>query len=197
MSPRGRWVVLTVVLAALIVGVVVPSQGGRAMQQASPAASTPCPTTTEDENETLVRRYIEEAWNQGNVAVLDEVMAPTIVMDRPGPGADFTRDSLKARISELRAAFPDLTRSIFTVVTEDEWVVVRADYAGTHQGDLSGAAPSGRPVVFSGMEMMHITCGQISEAWMEADSLGLRRQVGIITEEELASVGPPVATPAP
>jgi hypothetical protein len=45
--------------------------------------------------------------------------------------------------------------------------------------------------------MLRIECGRIVADWVEADALDLRRDLGIITEEELTSVATPVATPAP
>ena len=189
-----------VLLLSLIVVVVLGSVPFMALpaiaaQEASPAAGTPCPATTEDENEALVRRYIEEAWNQGNVAVLDEVWA-----ERPDLQAPVTqlatRDDYKARILKFRRAFPDLRAEVRFVLTEDDAVVIGVERSGTHQGEFDGVPPTGRTAVWTGIEMLRIACGRIIVDWIEADALDLRRDLGIITEEELASVAP-VATPAP
>jgi steroid delta-isomerase-like uncharacterized protein len=167
-----------------------------AAQEASPAAGTPCPVTTEDENEALVRRYIEEAWNQGNVAVLDDVWAER--PDLEAPVTQFvTRDDYKARILEFRTAFPDLRAEVRFVLTEDDAVVVGVERTGTHRGEFDGIPATGRPAAWTGIEMLRIECGRIVADWVEADALDLRRDLGIITEEELTSVATPVATPAP
>jgi hypothetical protein len=43
-----------------------------------------------------------------------------------------------------------------------------------------------------------VECGQIVESWIVQDNLTMLRQLGIITDEELATVGTPtVATPVP
>jgi predicted ester cyclase len=113
-----------------------------AAQEASPAAGTPCPVTTEDENEALVRRYIEEAWNQGNVAVLDDVWAER--PDLEAPVTQFvTRDDYKARILEFRTAFPDLRAEVRFVLTEDDAVVVGVERTGTHRGEFDGIPATG------------------------------------------------------
>jgi steroid delta-isomerase-like uncharacterized protein len=166
-----------------------------AAQAASPAAGTPCPVTTEADNEALVRRYIEEAWNQGNVAVLDEVWAES--PDLQAPVTQFaTRDDYKARILEFRSAFPDLRAEVRFVLTEDDAVVVGVERTGTHRGEFDGIPPTGQTAAWTGIELLRIECGRIVADWVEADALDLRRDLGIITEEELASVAP-VATPAP
>ena len=165
-------------------------------QEASPAAATPCPTTTEEENETLVRRYIEEAWNQGNVGVLDEVWAATPDLKAPVTQLT-TRDDYKARILAFRRAFPDLHAEVRFVLTEGDAVVVGVERTGTHQGEFDGIPPTGQTVKWTGIEMLQVACGQIVADWIEADALDLRRDLGIITDAELASVAPPVATPAP
>ena len=165
-------------------------------QEASPAASTPCPATTEEENEALVRRYIEEAWNQGNVAVLDEVWAATPDLKAPVTQLT-TRDDYKARILAFRSAFPDLRADVRFVLTEGDTVVIGVERTGTHRGEFDGIPPTGQTAAWTGIEMLRIACGRIVADWIEADALDLRRDLGIITEEELASVAPPVATPAP
>jgi predicted ester cyclase len=190
-------VLLSAAIVVLLGSAMFMTRPPVAAQETSPAAGTPCPATTEDENEALVRRYIEEAWNQGNLDVLDEVMAATLRIDRPGPGGDLSRDDYKARIAEFRAAFPDFTYTIEASVTEGDLVVVRFTYSGTLQGELDGVAPTGQRVTWNGLEMVRIVCGQFVAQWIQADALGLRRQLGIITEEELASVATPVATQVP
>jgi steroid delta-isomerase-like uncharacterized protein len=163
-------------------------------QEASAAASTPCPATTEEENEALVRRYIEEAWNQGNVAVLDEVWAASPDLKAPVTQLT-TREDYKARILAFRRAFPDLHAEVRFVVTDGDTVVIGVERTGTHRGEFDGIPATGQPAAWTGIEMLRIACGRIVADWIEADALDLRRDLGIITEEELASVAP-AATPA-
>ena len=43
-----------------------------------------------------------------------------------------------------------------------------------------------------------VECGQIVENWIVQDNLTMLRQLGIITDDELATVGTPtIATPEP
>ena len=164
--------------------------------QTSPAAGTPCPATTEEENEALVRRYVEEARNRGNVDILDEVLASTAAVDVPVTQLP-NPDALKARILEFRSAFPDLHHEIGTVVTEGDYVVATFRRTGTHLGEFDGVPPTGRRAEWSGIHMVRIECGRIVAEWVEANALDLRRDLGIITEDELATVATPAATPAP
>jgi steroid delta-isomerase-like uncharacterized protein len=189
-------ILLSVVVVVVLGSAMNWARSPVAAQQASPGASTPCPATTEDENEALVRRYIEEAWNQGNVAVLDEVWAES--PDLQAPVTQFaTRDDYKARILAFRRAFPDLRAEVRFVLTEEDAVVIGVERTGTHRGEFDGVPPTGRTAAWTGIEMLRIACGRIVADWVEADALDLRRDLGIITEEELASVAPPGATPAP
>jgi hypothetical protein len=45
------------------------------------------------ENEALVRRYFEEVWAKGNVAAVDEFMAPNCVEHRCSASHDFVHSS--------------------------------------------------------------------------------------------------------
>lgn len=56
---------------------------------------------------------------------------------------------------------------------------------------MQGIAPTGRSVVFTGINVYHLACGQIVEGWSEPDALGLLRQLGVVPD-----VIGPMATPA-
>jgi len=165
-------------------------------QDASPAASTPCPTTTESENEALIRRFYEEAWNQGDVAIVDEIWPEPPAVEAPVTQY-VTRDDVKARTLAFRTAFPDLHINVPRIVTEGDVVVVRSEWTGTHQGEFDGISATGRTASWTGIEMYRIACGQIVAAWVEVDALDLRGDLGIITEDELGTVASPEATPEP
>jgi predicted ester cyclase len=207
----SRWIapVVAVVLAALAAGgqFTAGGLGLSAAQEGSPAAAS-CPTTTAEENKTLARRYLEEALGQGNLAVLDEVLAEDHVVHTPGttsflPVAQIDpagRDRLEASIQESHTDFPDLRLAIEDMVAEGDRVASRLTLVGTQADPLdSWSAPNtGRRTAREVWVFHRVVCGRIAESWVLPDNLTLLRQLGIITDDELRTAGTPtVATPVP
>jgi predicted SnoaL-like aldol condensation-catalyzing enzyme len=61
-----------------------------------------------EENKAIVRRLIEEAWNQGNLDVLDEIVATDYIRHDPlNPGVR-GKEAFKQLIATYRAVFPDV-----------------------------------------------------------------------------------------
>jgi steroid delta-isomerase-like uncharacterized protein len=130
-------------------------------------------------NEKLARRYFEEAWNRGDVAVLDELLAPDYVNHTPStPNPPPGPEGLKPIILALRRAFPDLHYEIKDVIATENAVTIRVVMTGTHRGDLFGLPPTGRRVQVDQINIEHIRDGRIVEHWRVTDELKLMRQLG-------------------
>src|SRR4051812_39457696 len=101
-----------------------------------------------EENKTITRRLLEEVWNRGNLAVVDDVAASDYVgHDAHAAGGAFHGpDGLKGHFAMLRAAFPDMCMEIGDVLAEDDRTVVRFTLNGTHGGALMGIPPTGRSI---------------------------------------------------
>jgi steroid delta-isomerase-like uncharacterized protein len=201
--------IVAVLLAALAdSGLVGPGTVGlSAAQEASPAA-TPCPATGAEENEALVSRLFEEGWGQGDMAVLEQVLADDYVHHFPhlaGLASDVNvpvpgRADLGAAIQEWRTAFPDLQITIEDLIADGDTVAMRATLTGTQAATLPawGAPNTRRRMEREQQGFFRIACGVIAEDWVLPDNLTLVRQLGIITGEELRDAGTPtVATPVP
>ena len=100
--------------------------------------------TTETKLKELERRLIEEAFNQGDLAVLDEILADdwvghtsTSAEDLQGP------DDMKEYIEETRSAFPDIELDLEHLVAEGEMVASHWTATGTHEGEFIGIEATG------------------------------------------------------
>lgn len=134
-----------------------------------------------EQNKNLLRRYFDEAWNQGQVELLDELVAPHFVNHNPiFPNLPPGPDSLKPNFATLRSTFPDIHFTIEDMVSEGDKVVTRFTCQGTHQGDWRGIAPTGRPVKIAGIQTNRLNNGQIIEQWLVVDQLGMLQQMGAI-----------------
>ena len=83
----------------------------------------------------------------------------------------------------LRAAMPDLRVQIErdNVVAEGDQVLVHSIITGTHTGgELLGAAPSGKELVWTHTDFVRVADGRIVERWVSADTLTLFQQAGIL-----------------
>src|SRR6266567_3118880 len=88
--------------------------------------------STEDNKAATVRRAIEEGWNQGNVAVFDELCAPNWVYHEPGSPDVRTLADYKRFATETRRDFPDLHLTIEDLVAEGDKVVMRGTFGGAN-----------------------------------------------------------------
>lgn len=134
-------------------------------------------------NKTIVRRLFEEVWNKGNLLLVDELFTPNYEHhDASSP--DFGRgpESEKKRATLYRTAFPDLRLTIEDIIAEGETVMARWSCRGTHKGDLSGIAPTGKQFTISGVSIARFSGSKMAEGWINWDALGLMQQLGVVPE---------------
>ena len=135
--------------------------------------------TTED-NKAIVRRFVEEVQNQGNLALVDELAAPSFVNHSAPPGIPSDREGSKQLAHMFRSAFPDGTMTIEEMLAEGDKVVTRKTFRGTHTGELMGILPTGKQVTIGLIEIVRLADGRVVEHWLEADNLGMLQQLGVI-----------------
>jgi predicted ester cyclase len=145
--------------------------------------------STED-NKAVVRRAIEEVWNQGNVALADELYAPNVIYQNPGVADIRTLENFKRFVTAFRSAFPDGHSTIEDVIAEGDEVVLRHTFRSTNTGDFVTPMPlsaTGKQVTMTGIAIAHPAGGKVVEVLDMADNLGLLQQLGVIPAPEQAS----------
>jgi predicted ester cyclase len=97
---------------------------------------------TAEANKLAFRRAYEEVFNQGNLAVVDEVIAEDFVNREEHPATTLPGpEAIRTAATMLRAAFPDLHFTVEDLVAEGELVAGRLTMRGTHHGPLLGIPP--------------------------------------------------------
>ena len=134
-------------------------------------------------NKFVIRRSFEELWNKGNLSLADDLFTPNYAHHDPST-PDFGRgpESEKKRAALYRTAFPDLQLTIEDIIAEGQTVMARWSCRGTHKGDLSGIAPTGKQFTISGVSIARIAGGKMAEGWINWDALGLMQQLGVVPE---------------
>lgn len=133
-------------------------------------------------NKAIVRRVFEEIWEQGNLAAIDELIAPNFVFHDPNFQLQ-GRDSYKQMVSATRTAFPDVSGTIDDQIAEGDKVVTRFTQHCTHTGEFVwfGLAPTGQRLTITGIEVNRIEAGKIVDRWLSLDLLGMLQQMGVVS----------------
>jgi steroid delta-isomerase-like uncharacterized protein len=133
-------------------------------------------------NKAIIRHLFEEAFGQGNLAVLDEIIAPDQVNRGPGalPGMPSGPEGSKMLITAYRNAFPDLHFTIDQQIAEGDTIVTRWTAHGTHNGEFAGIPPTGKTATVVGMGVDRVENGKIVESWGLFDQFGMLQQLGVI-----------------
>jgi steroid delta-isomerase-like uncharacterized protein len=131
----------------------------------------------QEANKTRVQRLIREAQVQGQLDVVDELLADDFIDHTPLPGVPGTRDGVKMLFGYLRNAFPDLDIIIDEQIADAEKVVTRKTFRGTHRGEFMGVPGTGRPVQFEVIDILTFRGDKISEHRVILDRLGIQQQI--------------------
>ena len=123
------------------------------------------------------RRYLEGAWNQSNLEVVDEIFDRYISHQPDGSVLERGPEDVKHFVGEFRSAFPDLRLSSEEQIAEGDKVVSHGTIRGTHQGEFRGMAPTGEETEIKGMAIFRFSSeGKVVESWDSYDQLSLMRQ---------------------
>ena len=134
----------------------------------------------ENNNKTATQRFYEEAINQKQLAVLDELVAANAVSDGfppellPGP------EGFKSFVGVSHSAFPDGHVTIDQIIAEGDTVAARTTFHGTHAGDYRGIPPTGKAITNSSIAVFRFVDGKIVEYWGGPNHHRLLHQLGPI-----------------
>ena len=132
-----------------------------------------------ERNKAQVRRVIEEIYNRGDLAVVDELAASDLVIHASSQDIR-GRDGAKQYVAALRAGFPDLHLTVEDQVAEGDMVVTRWTASGTHTGAFQGIPATGKAIRVAGTDIDRIIDGKTVECWAHVDELGLMQQLGVV-----------------
>lgn len=132
-------------------------------------------------NSDVVRRFIEEILNQGHVDAAGQFFWEDMVEQVPLPGQGPGLEGLKDALHGLRAAFPDMHWTVQEQIAEDDKVVSRFEWTGTHRGTFLGVPATDRPVTVWGMVIDRLEGERIKDTRIIMDTLGLMMQLGVVS----------------
>lgn len=150
--------------------------------------------TPSDPIPALLATQIEAIWSRGQVDLIDTLYAETVVDHMPVPGQAPGRAGLRAVVETFRAALPDLAMTLHGTIACGDIGVDWWTLTGTHRGPLLGAAPTGRPLAFGGIDWVRVEGGRIAEVWHIEEMFQMAEQLGICLDANPAP--PALATPA-
>lgn len=137
------------------------------------------------QNKQIDRRLIEEVWNRGNFAIVDEIIASDFLGHTAMPVEEaHGREGYKRFFAGLRSAFPDLQVAVEDQIAEGDRVATRWTARGTHRGEFLGIQPTGARGAIAGVTIDRIANGKVVECWISADYLGTMQSLGVLPVPE-------------
>jgi steroid delta-isomerase-like uncharacterized protein len=133
-----------------------------------------------EEAREIARRFREDLWNTGDLAMADDLVASDCLIHAHIPfPIDFARgpDAVRHLVFFYHLAFTEIRVTADQIVAEGETVAVRWTARGRHTGHVPGLPPTGRETVTTGIDMLRIVDGRIAEGWVSWDTLSLVEQM--------------------
>jgi len=132
---------------------------------------------TSAHNKALIRKYYEELWNRWNFAAAEELIDEEISFRGSLGSSVHGRERFEEYMRTVQRAFPDFHNHTEELIAENDKVVARLTYTGTHQGELFGIAPTGRRVSYAGVAIFRVAGDSIVEGWVLGDVRALMQQL--------------------
>lgn len=121
------------------------------------------------------------AWNEGDLAGLDDFVDVNMVRQAPASGGAGANNlaELKQVITNFRTAFPDCKITIDEIFFQSDRSFSRWTFEGTNTGP-GNFPPTGKAVKFSGASFSRIQEGKLTEEIVYYDALDMMVQLGLV-----------------
>jgi predicted ester cyclase len=135
----------------------------------------------------LVRRWVQELFNERNLSVVEDLMADVYVehavapfgTEEPGPMSG--PDGMRRTVVWLTDQFPDVHMTIEALVAQGDLVACRVLSTGTNLGRLNGVMPpTGKTFSARQTHWFRVEEGRLAEHWATREDLPTMIQLGVI-----------------
>jgi len=124
-----------------------------------------------EENKSIVKLFLEEAYSKGNLKVGDEWLAANVVVHNPDADLEGI-EAWKQYATVYLTTFPDLNIAVDDAIAEGDKVVVR--------WSARGITPIGKEVKLTGIGIVRFAGGKIEEIWGCNNARDIMQQLGVI-----------------
>lgn len=131
-----------------------------------------------EQNKTLVKAFLHRVLTLGDIDAADEYFHTDMVEEVPLPGQGPGLAGLKEALVGLRLAFPDMRWDVQEQMAEDDRVLTRFVWHGTHHGAFFGIPATLRVVSVPGMVIDRFVGAKIQSTRILMDTMGLMQQLG-------------------
>ena len=126
--------------------------------------------SSEDNNKALARRFLE-AFANGDLTTLDELLAPEFINHSLLPGQGLGREGYIQTAAEKHAAFSDIRHTIDYQTTDGDMVITRHTTHRIHdRGSSLGMEPTGREWTLTNIDIHRIVGGKVLEEWSASNA---------------------------
>ena len=144
------------------------------------------PKAQEARHKAVVERYFREVLDQGKIELMRDLMAPDVILHRPG--LDVT--GLSAAMQRLRSVLEDFvafSSELSGVIAEGDLVAVRVRHRARARphvfrsriGEI--AITDEQPLEWTAIAQFRLKDGRIAEEWVMRDELGMLTQIGKVS----------------
>ena len=137
---------------------------------------------TEEEAKALVESTFK-IWNEGNLAIVDELYDPDIIRhDCSLPEDIVGLDAFKDYVTLLRVSYPDFNVTLDELIVKGDKIVIRWTLICTNTGPLQTSMgelpPTDKKLLLPGVDIFRLVNGKIAEQWVFYNQLDGSLQLG-------------------
>ncbi len=121
----------------------------------------------------IVRLFYDEMWNKADKSRIPEVFHPDFTFRGSLGPVLVGHDQFAGYVDDVVGALPDFVCDILETTEQDERMVAKMLFHGSHRGEMLGYAPSGKRVAWHGSAHFTFRDGLVADLWVLGDVHGL------------------------
>jgi len=133
-----------------------------------------------EDNKARIREFIDRVLTAGEIDATGDYFHDDMVEEVPLPGQGPGLEGLKETLTRIRQAFPDLHWSVEEQMAEDNRVLTRFLWSGTHQDEFLGIPATNRVVRVWGMVIDRFEGRKVKSTRILMDTVSMMQQLGVV-----------------
>ena len=137
----------------------------------------------EDKNKAIISNMIEEAINNQNFELFDEILSPDYIRYSQSmpPGLEEIKgiETYKGFIKDHFKAFPNYKEEIVQMIAEKNKVFIITKGTAKNTGPIGDMLPTNKELTIMNFGLFELENSKIVNMWVSWDNLAMQRQLGL------------------